>query len=138
MILKLSRSTINDPKFLDAMKKLRENCETLPNIAKYRIGSISQAIYLEMLKAQADAKDLLKSFAMKDEKGEILGYPDPTKIKFESTYLENKHDEAFKKMLKLAFRINSQPITLNSIESLQLTTDELVALTPVLSDRSGI
>lgn len=133
--MKLTRATLNNPKFLEALKKLRENESLLSNTAKLRVGVISQAVYLEMLASQADAKHLLSQWAMKDEKGEILGYPEQDKIKFESKYQEEHFDKGMEKMLKQQFKIDSLPITIESLGSVQLTTEELVALKPVLSDK---
>lgn len=133
-MLRILWSTINDQNFLNTIKKLRENEVKLPVEAKYRLAVIGQACYFEMLRAQEEAKLLLKKYAKSDEKGGILGYPDPLKIEFETKELEEAHDSDFKEMLKRQFKIDSFPIAVGDLSEISLSGDELLAIKPILKD----
>lgn len=139
--MKLSWATLNQPNFLNALKKIKEydtNSEgesrpKLPATTRLRLATISQVVYFEMLKAQGSAKALLKKYAAKDDRGEVIGYPDTDKITF-GPGKEKEHDDAFIKILKTQFKIDSLPVPVSSLECVGLSTNELLALKPILKD----
>lgn len=133
-MMKLTWADLNQRNFLEALKKLREGSEKLPINSKYRVAVIAQACYLEMIEAQKMAKTLLEKYAKKDEKGEVIGFPDPSKIEFANKEQENRHDMSFKAALTTKFKVACNPIDVAELADAGLTTEELLALRPVLKD----
>lgn len=133
-MIRLTWQNLNDKIFLDALKKIADKAQELSVTNRFRLSVISQNVYLEMLKAQAAAKELLQKYAQKDEKGEIEGYPDASKIKFPSKEVEARHDEEFKQMLQKKFKIHSKGLEVSELGNIDLSMQELAALHPVLLD----
>ena len=134
-MIKVSWEEFNKKEFLDALMKLKKvPDEKLTATTRFRVATIAQACFLQMIEAQKATKDLLEKYAKKDEKGEILGFPDQSKIEFPSKADEEKYDAAFKVMLATRFKINCSPILVSSLEGASLSGVELLALNPVLID----
>lgn len=140
-MIKTTWATLNKPAFSETLQKLflkdaagNQPVNKLDAVAKMRMGIIAQTCYIEMTKAQKEVKELLKKYATKDEKGEIAGYPEQSKITFPTPEIEHKYDTEFADLMLTKFKIAVDTVPVSSLEPLNLTVDELVGLKPVLQD----
>lgn len=129
--MKLKLSTIDDRAFWEAVKKM-SNTSGLAAEDAYRFGRLAQHLNKQMEGMRKDGLAILKKYARKDEKGEILNWPQGPFL-FESKEIEETHDKELTALLDKEFEVAVTPVKLSKIRgNLGLTPLEITALEPIL------
>lgn len=115
-------------------KNRKDEDVELDPATKYRVGIIKINFNIEGNRAHEAAHKLLKKYAKTDEKGDVLGYPDPKKIEFLTKEKELEHDGEFKKLLETRIKIPAKKIQVAELEPLELSVEELMSIRELVED----
>lgn len=128
-MLTLKLEFLNNPVAMAAIRKLA-NTDKLDAPMAYRVGRIAARVDREMETVRPSCVAVLKKYTVKDEKGEVKGWPGGP---FEfAPGDEAKHDEEMKALMKEEFSEKVHKVPLSCLTKVGLTPIEVIALEPIL------
>ncbi len=124
--MKVKYDSLTSQPFNQAISKIANHEGFKTTKLAYHVGRIVAVIETAAKKAQAEYLELLKPYAILDEKGKI---PMSAKIKPE---LEDDWKKVVEEFSAQTFKIDKHKLSLEELEGVGLTPNELVALEEIL------
>lgn len=128
-MLHLTWKCLRDENLQTALDKIRHSTK-LDQVSAYRAGKVTQNIASQQDKAHDKNMELVKKWAKKDEKGELIHTMVPgsgVKFEFEDGQKE-KYEEEMGKIAETQFVVKSNKIDFTTLRECQLTPAEIIAL----------
>jgi len=122
-VLHLTWKMLTSEVLQDALRKIA-NSDKINFKSAYDAGKVISQIANELNKAHEKNMELVKLYAQKDDKGNII----PGKVPGEFEFLPNKKEEYNKEMKKLSeteFVVKAQKIDFNTLKDCALTPMEI-------------
>lgn len=128
-MLKLTWKILANPDAVSALNKLY-NCDKMPFPETYVAGRIADACKSQMLKAHEENLKILKKWAKKDEKGELLS-PEKGDFQFEEGNKE-KYENEVKQLADREFEVKGKKIPMDKIPGALLTGAEALSISEIV------
>ena len=129
--MQLSYKLLRDPNFMSAMRKLANHPNKNPTHGM-RVAKLIKALDAEQVNLDKVWADLIKVYALKDEKGELVpreNIPNTFQIPDDK---KPEWEKAVEELMESEFTAKADQLALDKLEDVGLTALELLVMDPIL------
>lgn len=133
MIIKFTNREMNNPLFAETLTKLIK-CDEISNRGKLRVSEIAKQVDVLMRGPIKDYQDLAKKFCEVDEKGEVIGFPEPEKMKYKTPESRGFFVKGFQEILDKPVKVSAKKISIEDLKEAKLDINEIASISCLIAD----